>query len=182
MRVFQKPHQMTDRGGFARAVGTQKPKDFTLLYMKRYVEDSFSLSVIAAEVFHAYCIHKNVSLCADGACYVYTINIPVCPKISSISLYLSEISISEIAMFYIISLNTHCVCVRSVLYLGKTQCEEMDYGYSKNNQEFKRTNRNEPQGVFGVYGDSGENVRRLGGGQTDSARIYSQIIGVSVEV
>ena len=45
-----------------------------------------------------------------------------------------------------------------------------------------KTIRNEPQGVFGVYGDSGENVRRLGGGQTDSARIYSQIIGVSVEV
>ena len=56
------------------------------------------------------------------------------------------------------------------------------HAYPKNHQEFKRTNRNESQGVFGVYGDSGENVRRLGGGQTDSARIYSQIIGVSVEV
>jgi hypothetical protein len=73
------------------------------------------------------------------------------------------------------------MCEKCVI-LRKTQCEEMNYGYSKNHQEFKRTNRNEPQGVFGVYGDSGENVRRLGGGQTDSARIYSQIIGVSVEV
>jgi len=46
----------------------------------------------------------------------------------------------------------------------------------------KRKSRNEPERIFGIYGDPCSDFRRLGSSEETIARICSKITDVSIEV